>query len=241
MKYNNILLTGSSGRVGKALLASDLRNRNILATTRAELDVTNREQVLAYFARNKIDAVIHCAAMTNGRECEKNPEAAIRANIIGAANVVQGVLKNNARLIFMSTDYVYPCTKGPYSEKDGTLPFTVYGWTKLGGECAVKTLENHCIIRTSLFDPNNITFDAAPSDAYVSKITFDEIAKAINILLDNNFIGTINVGQNRINLYDLYKKYNPNIKPISIKDIPKEQQRAADSSLDITLWKSICH
>jgi len=239
MKYENILITGSSGKIGKALLSSELGKRKILAPSRDEMDITNDKKVSAYFEKNKIDAVIHCAAMTNGRECEKNPESAIKANVIGASNVVQAALKSKARFIYMSTDYVYPCVKGPYSEKDETNPFTVYGWTKLEGEYAVKKSENYCVIRTSLLDTKKITFDTAPTDAYVSKIPLEELVEAIIFLLDSNFVGIINVGRERASLYDIYKKYKPDIKPVSIKSIPKEQQRAVDSSLDITLWKEI--
>lgn len=239
MKYSNVLITGATGRVGKAILKSNLINREIFAPTRDEMDITNEQEVLSYFSRNKIDIVIHCAAMTDVRECEKKPEMAVNVNILGTLNIVQAALKNDAVVIYLSTDYVYPCTKGPYAEKDETIPFTVYGWTKLGGECAVKTSKNFCIIRTSLFEPEKISFDTAPIDAFVSKITFTGLAEAINLLIDKEFNGIINVGQERISLYDLYKKFKPDIKPISIDKIPKEAQRARDSSLDISIWKKI--
>jgi dTDP-4-dehydrorhamnose reductase len=238
MIYNKILITGGSGKLGSVLLASGLGNRNILAPTRAEMDITNKAQVIEYFSKNQIDAVIHCAAYTNVRGCEENPDVAIKSNVIGTANVVEAALKQNPRFIYLSTDYVYPCSHGPYSEKDKTIPFTSYGWSKLGGECTVKLLKNHCIIRTSLFNPQNISFDTAPIDAFYSKISFSELAKAIKILLDKEFIGTVNIGQERASAYEILSKYKPEIRPVSIKDIPGFD-RAVDSSLDITLWKSI--
>ena len=58
-------------------------------------------------------------------------------------------------------------------------------------------------------------------------------------LLNNNFVGVINVGQERTSLYDLYKKYKPEIKPASMLDSPEQMRRAKDSSLDIALWKKL--
>lgn len=240
MKYKNILLTGGSGKLGKALIASPM-GKSCVYPTRAELDIMNRDNVTDYFSRNKFDAVIHCAAFTSMAECERNPGIALSTNVLGTSNLVcEAIKRPEIRFVYLSTDYVYPGKAGPYKETDPTIPFTVYGWTKLGGECAVKTLRNHCIIRTSFFDPANIPFDTSPKDAFCSKIPLSELVDAINVVIDNDFVGTINIGQKRISLYELYKKYKPDIKPISIRDIPKGQQRAVDSSLDVNLWESIC-
>jgi dTDP-4-dehydrorhamnose reductase len=80
-------------------------------------------------------------------------------------------------------------------------------------------------------------YDTAPSDAFVSKITFEEGAEAISLLIKLKHKGIINVGQKKISLYELYRKYKPEIKAVSIKDIPQEKQRAKDSSLNIELWE----
>ena len=237
MTYQNILITGGSGKVGRKLLVSDLSKRTIIAPTSKEMDITNSKQVLNYFKKHKIDAVIHCAAFTDLKKCARNPQKAIEANIVGTSNIVNAVLKKNARMIYISTDYVYPGTKGPYSEEDKTIPFTAYGWTKLGGECAVRTLKNYCILRTSFFEPENIHFDTAPSDAFFSKIPLQELIQAIKFLLDSKFIGVINVGQKRASMYHILKKHKTSMKAISIEDLPSS--RAKDSSLEIKLWEKV--
>src|SRR3989344_8865696 len=97
----------------------------------------------------------------------------------------------------------------------------MYGWSKLGGELSVRTLENYCIIRTSFFDPNNIPFDTAFTDSFCSKLPISEIAKNVISLLKSDFIGIINVGGKMISLYDLYKKHKPQIKP---ENMPVNQE-----------------
>jgi dTDP-4-dehydrorhamnose reductase len=68
----------------------------------------------------------------------ESPDASIKNNIIGTSNVVLACIEYNIKLIYISTDYVYPCTEGNYSEEDPLLPVNEYAWSKLGGECAVK-------------------------------------------------------------------------------------------------------
>ena len=237
MKYQNILITGASGNLGKALIASSLKDRNLLTPSHSECDITNKESISKYISSNNIDAIIHCAAVAKVGECERDPLKALLTNSTGTNNIVSQILQKNTRFIYISTDYVYLCQKGPYKEEDQTKPFTIYGWTKLGGECSASLIKNYCIIRTSFFTPNNIPFDTAPNDAYCSKLPINELAKNIVFLLDSDFIGTINVGCERSSLYEIFRQYKPEIKPISFKDLPV--QRAQDSSLDITLWKSV--
>src|SRR3989344_4376533 len=239
MRYQNILITGGTGKLGKALLASSLNERNILAPTRAEMDITDKTSVARYFNEHKIDAVVHCAALINLKERENNPTAAIETNILGTSNLVESALKQQGiKFVYISTDYVYPCTTGLYREDSPTVPFTAYGWTKLGGECVVKGMREHCIIRTSFFDPANIPYDAAPSDAFCSKIPISELVNAIIMLLDRDFVGTINVGGERASLYDIFKAHKPNIQPQTLEEINRIAQikRAVDSSLDVSLW-----
>ncbi len=239
MNYNSILITGGNGKLGKALIKSISPKESILSPTRADLDITDSTSVSKYFETHKIDAVIHCAAIASVRICEKNSDLAVATNVIGTANILRESMNvPNLRLIYISTDYVYPCTKGPYKETDYVEPFTVYAWTKLAGENLVRLHLNHCIIRTSFFQPENISFETAFKDSFCSKIPITELAEEIIKLLNGKFIGIVNVGQNRISLYDLYKKYKPEIKP---ELMPTEGlvKRANDSSLDISLWRKI--
>lgn len=240
--YKIILLTGATGKLGKAILASNQKGRYFLTPTRKEMDITKPEDVERYIKNNRIDAIIHCAAMSKVSESEKNPESALNVNAMGTSNLVKNVIQNTGiRFIYISTDYVYPGISGQYKETDPAIPFTVYGWTKLGGECAVKVLKNHCIIRTTFLDPENIPFDTAPSDAYRSTIPIRELSDAIMFLLDSEFVGIVNVGQERKSMYEIWKNYKPSTRAVTLSESSKGEIFARDSSLDINLWKSLMY
>jgi len=242
MVNKTILITGASGKLGLALLKYGFPDRHVLTPTHREMDITDYESVKRYFETNLIDEVIHCAAMTNMVECEKNPQQAMAVNLVGTANLVKEALKKPAtRFMYLSTDYVYPGKSGPYSESDPVNPFNKYAWTKLAGECAVKLLSNHCIVRTSFFDPENILFDTAPDDSFNSKLPIDELAHDILWLLRDTFVGTINVGQERASAYEILKKHKPTITKVTLEEMSKGliMKRAVDSSLDVSLWKKI--
>ncbi len=246
MKYKNIILTGGSGKLGKAILTSGILP-GILSPTHRELDITGTTSLRNYFIGKSIDAVIHCAAFTSMPECEKYPEKAITTNVVGTTNLVNEVLKKQTqerdiRFLHLSTDAVYSRDNGNYSETSPTIPNSVYGWSKLGAECAVNALKkNYCILRTSFFDPLKLNFPNAPDDVYTSKIAIDELVKAIKLLLESDFKGTINVGNNRVSNYELFKKYIPNLRPCKLEDIKNSLPfpLPKDSSMDVSLWERI--
>lgn len=246
MNYKNILLTGASGELGKAIASSGIFP-SILAPSRQTLGITKPGTIAKFFDNNKFDAVIHCAAMARLKECEENPAKAIETNIIGTSNLVNEVInkekesREKIRFIHISTDGVYPGIDGNYSEKDKTMPYNTYGWTKLGAECAVNALSNFCIIRTSFFDPENIKFEDAASDAYSSKVPINYIVKAILTLLNSGFTGTINVGKERRSDYEHYREFKPEIKKCRLADIKEtiSFRMYKDASMDISLWRKI--
>ena len=246
MKYKNILLTGASGELGRAIATSHIFP-SLLAPSREILDITKPTTIRKFIDDNDFDAVIHCAAMARMKECEENPAKAIETNIIGTSNLVNEVLskekvsREKIRFIHISTDGVYPGIDGNYSEKDKTMPYNTYGWTKLGAECAVNSLSNFCIIRTSFFDSENIKFEDAATDAYSSKAPINYVVKAILTLLNSGFTGTINVGRERRSDYEHYKEFKPKIKKCKLQDIQKKVnfKMYQDSSMDISLWKKI--
>ncbi len=246
MKYKNVLLTGASGELGKAIVKSSLFPR-LLTPSKEILDITRIDMISKFFEKHDFDAVINCAALARRKECEENPIKAIITNIVGTSNLVNEVIRkeNNSkkkiRFLQISTDVVYPGTKGNYSENDVIIPYNTYGWTKLGAECAVHALSNFCIIRTSFFDPEKIEFDEAALDAYSSKVPIDYFVKAISILLNHNFVGIINVGRERRSDYKHYKEFKPSIKECKLEDIQKKVpfKLYRDASMDCTLWKKI--
>lgn len=241
MNYKKILITGGTGKLGKLLVNLLVtKGFEVISPSRSEMDITDKSNVFKFIKKQNVDALIHCAALASVYECEKDSRKAMEVNLEGTWNVVNSVLDNKEmRFVYISTDYVYAGTDGPYKESDLIKPFSIYGLSKLGGEYVVNILENHCIIRASFFDPGNIPFDTSPNDSYCSKLSLQEMGDAIVALLENKFIGTVNVGQERTSLYDILRKYKPELKPVKLAEIPSPVKRAKDSSLDIGLWKSL--
>ncbi len=148
-----ILLTGAGGQLGIDIVsaASRLDTIDLTAFTRAELDVTDAGAVQAAFAKVLPGVVIHGAAYTAVDDCESNSERAFRVNGEGTGNVVSAAREGGARVIYISTDYVFDGTKSePYTEDDVPNPKSVYGASKLVGEEHVSGLgADGLIVRTS--------------------------------------------------------------------------------------------
>jgi len=139
------------------------------------------------------------------------------------------------KMIYISTDYVYPGTDGNYKETDSMNPFTKYGWSKLGGECAVQMYDNHLILRMAM-NKKPFPHPKALIDMKKSLMYIEDAAKVTLKLLDEN--GIVNVGGKSQSVYDFVKEDNPKIKQIVLDEIP-DVNMASDCSMDTTRLEMI--
>jgi dTDP-4-dehydrorhamnose reductase len=153
-----ILITGANGQLGRELI-KQLQGTDHLATDVAEMDITNQNNTLHVVESYRPDVVIHGAAYTNVDGAESNIDLAYRINAIGTQNVAAACLKYDAKMVYVSTDYVFDGTLGrAYTEFDLTNPQSIYGKSKLAGETLAKHILNKLfIVRTSWLygDGNN--------------------------------------------------------------------------------------
>ena len=128
-----------------------LRAHDLVIADLPEVDVADGRSVGRAVAEARPDAVIHCAAMTRVDACEADADGAYRVNALGSAHVARAAESHGARLIAISTDYVFAGDLGrPYHEYDATGPRTVYGASKLAGEEAVRRhCPDHTILRSA--------------------------------------------------------------------------------------------
>ncbi len=149
----SILVTGSNGQLGRCIkdVAKDSKELNFIFTDKAELDITNRESVNAFFESNTVVYCVNCAAYTAVDKAESNEDYALAVNVLGVENLAKACKKHKAILIHISTDFVFDGKQTqPYTEVDEPNPLNVYGITKLQGEKVVEeVLEHYFIIRTS--------------------------------------------------------------------------------------------
>jgi len=145
------LITGGGGMLARDLRAA-LGRRNdvqVVAPTRVQLDVTNAGHVRGVIASFRPDVVFHCAAFTKVDLCETDPRAqAVNADAV--ATLANACAKAGAKLVHVSTDFVFDGTKrSPYVEDDPAAPLSAYGRTKLEGEQHALEVPGALVVRAS--------------------------------------------------------------------------------------------
>lgn len=147
-----ILVTGSNGQLGYDVI-KELKNRGIdfIGTSRSDFNLTDYEDAEKYILNIKPECIIHCAAYTNVNKAEDEKELCYKVNIDGTENIAKICNKLNAKMIYISTDYVFDGTKdSEYEVNDKPNPLSVYGNSKYEGELKVKeNLDKYFIVRTS--------------------------------------------------------------------------------------------
>jgi len=155
----SVLVTGANGLVGSCAAARLARaGEKVVGTGRGprrlgpagveyvELDLLQPESLRALIASTRPRAVIHCAAMTDVDACEKDPVQAWTVNVGGTEAAALGCRDAGARLVALSTDYVFDGERGPYTEDDAPNPRGVYGRSKRAGEEAALLLAPDCAV-----------------------------------------------------------------------------------------------
>lgn len=161
-----ILITGSNGLLGQKLvgLLSQIPDIQLIATSKGKnripftdgykylkMDITNAEQVETVIENTRPDAIIHTAAMTNADQCESEKDLCWIMNVKATEYLVKACEKHQIFFCYLSTDFVFDGSSGPYCEEDLPSPFSFYGWSKYAGEEVVKRAKcPWSIVRTVL-------------------------------------------------------------------------------------------
>jgi len=267
-----ILLIGGSGLFGQAFI--DLvektsyeiyatYNRNPLDFENAfQIDITDAIKVKQFIEKIKPDVIIHAAAFTNVDRCEIEKEKAYEINAKATENIAKVAKEINAKLIYISTDYVFDGKKGMYKEEDETNPVNYYGVTKLEGEKAViKNCSDFIIARTSvIYGANKKNFATWAieelrkdnqikiiTDQWVSPTLNQDLAEQIYKLIEKNERGIFHAaGGERISRYDFVIKLaevfgfdKKLVIPVISENMGWIAKRPRDSSLDVSKISNI--
>ena len=204
-----IVFTGGSGRFGQVLQKSNFKYK-VFFPSKSQLDITNFKSIEKYLKKIKPKILVHMAALSRPMDIhDKNIIKSINLNILGTANITIACAKNKIKLIYFSTQYVYPGIKGNYRESDPLLPVNNYGWSKLGGEAAVQMYKNSLILRICMTEKPFI-HESAFADVKTNFIFHSEMVAILKKVLNKK--GIINLGGPIKTVYDFAKKYKPNIK-----------------------------
>ena len=176
-----ILVTGAQGQLGYDVI-KELKQRNIecIGTDIAEFDITDFAATSAFITKYHPDAVIHCSAYTAVDKAEDNQATCYEVNVKGTENIAKVCKSINAKMIYISTDYVFPGTGEQYYEVDDqTGPLSVYGQSKLDGENVVRrVVDKHFIVRISwVFGKNGNNF-------VKTMLRLSKEREAINVVCD---------------------------------------------------------
>lgn len=220
-----IIVIGGTGLLGKELS----KNRDVKSLN-SHFDLYDFNNLKEFLDKETPEVIINCAAIKS-EKVTQNPIEAINLNIIGSANLSKYCINRDLRLVFISTDYVYPGDKGDFDENDSLLPNNDYAWTKLAGEASTRIVKNHLIIRTS-FGSRDFPHEFAFDNLYTSKDYVDIIAPMIYKVSKSNLTGTVNVGTNKKSILEFALMQNLNVKSKSL--IEKK-----DFSLNTQKYKSI--
>ena len=197
----------------------------------------------------KPNIIVHCGALTHVDYCEQHPEESYEKTVQSTLNIISLAKACDAKLVYLSTDYIYDGAKGPYQEDAAINPISVYGKHKLLAEESVLVFANSLVIRiTNVYgdeergknfiariiqqckDAQHLTLKL-PIDQYATPTNAMDIAKAMHLLLKDGHTGVFNIGStdymNRVALALRVLKYFPEASYELIPLSTKELQQAA--------------
>ena len=210
-----IIFTGGSGRFGKVFRKKTML-KNIIFPSKKELDIINLDSVKKYLSKKKPQILIHAAGLSRPMNIhDKNINLSIDKNIIGTCNIVKVCKLLKIKLIYLSTNYVYPGFRGNYKETSPLLPYNNYACSKLGGECAVQMYKNSLILRICMTE-KPFVHNYAFKDLITNFIFHDDVIELFPRILKMK--GILNLGGKTKSVYNFAKKYNPKVKSIKAKN-----------------------
>ena len=209
-----ILVTGGEGRFAKVLKNKKSKYKFIFRNKK-QLNILSNISIKNNIERYKPNYILHLAGLSRPMKIhEKNINKSIDLNIIGTANIVKACIKKNLKIIHFSTSYVYPGTKGKYSEEDPLLPWNNYGWSKLGGECAAQMYKNSLILRACMTE-KPFVHKSAFANVRTNFIYHEDFIKVFIKVLEKK--GVFNIGGKAQTVYKFAKFGNRNINKIFSK------------------------
>ena len=273
MGKTKILISGASGMLGATLVNLWQDRFDIYATGKNNFIGNPAEKFMSFNLYNKSykplinwadpEIIIHCAAITDSDYCENNPDQALEVNAISTDRFIKSKL--NARIIFISSDAVFPDGLHLATEKDQVAPLNVYGKTKVVGEKIIQNIGRpHSVIRTTIVGTNINPSKKSFIDKMVSKlrngeiislfgddfftpITIWDFAQELEWIISNDFHGTIHItGKEPISKYDFGLKISKKlgfdrglISKNSINDINFIAKRSKDKTMSSKYYEQL--
>jgi len=204
-----ILVTGGDGRFAQELKKVKSKYKFIFRNKK-QLNILSLNSIQKNFRKYKPNILLHLAGLSRPMKIHDDSiSKSIDLNIIGTANLVKICWEKKIKIIFFSTSYVYPGTKGNYNEKDALKPWNNYGWSKLGAESSVQMYKNSLIIRACMTEKPFI-HKFAFSNVKSNFIFHDKFTKLLIKVIPHK--GIINIGGKSQSIYQFVKKSKKDVK-----------------------------
>lgn len=232
-----ILMTGGSGRLGSEL---QTLLPSIDAPSSKELDITNKESIIAAIEKYSPDYFIHAAAYTDVSRAEEAVVDCWEKNVVGTQNVIAALSNRSVKLIYISTDYVFSGDEGNYVEGDCLGPaLNFYALSKLVAERYALAARNTFVIRTS-FRPREWIYPNAFSDMYTSQDYIDIIAKELALAIshvDTMATDLIHIATERKSVFELASRRASGVNKASKVSVAVKLPQ--DISLNCSKWLAL--
>ena len=268
------MIIGASGKVGKEIFKI-LKNKDNKSTYDVfgtyytnqiegleQLDITNLSAVEKVLEKINPSVLIHTAAITYPLRCEENRELAWKINVEGTKNLAQCCMKNNCKMVFISSDNVFDGKNGPFDETQKTNPLNYYGETKVESEKIVSETDDYLIIRTAWVNdvgPNSHSFIMqvinslqnnnifnAPVDQFGHPTYSNNLAEIIIELVKNNSEGVFHVtGSTYVDRFHFAKKIakafclNPEMVHKTTTNLHQSHTRPMEANMKLDKLKSV--
>tara|TARA_B110000003_G_scaffold246232_1_gene256601 strand:+ start:1311 stop:2024 length:714 start_codon:yes stop_codon:yes gene_type:complete len=228
-----ILVTGGNGRFAKVLKEKN-KYLDLYFASKKECNILELNSLQKIIKKIKPQIILHCAGLSRPMNVhKKNISKSIDLNIIGTANLVKISKKNNLKLIYFSTGYVYEGIKGNYSENSPLKPINNYGLSKLGGECAVQMYKNSLILRITMTE-KPFVHKKAFSNLKTNFLFHEDLVKLLPKII--KIKGIINVGGKSQSVYSFAKLNNYKVKKIMAS---KKNKLPLNQTMNLSKLKSI--
>jgi len=262
-----LFITGVSGMLGNRLARLAAANHQVwgsyssfpLSMTKVKsfaMKLEDEAQVRELALGLRPEVIVHTAALTDVDQCERDPDRAYRINVQGTETLAMVAERLGAKLVYISTDYVFDGKRGDYVETDSPCPVNVYGRTKLGGEEMVRSrLPGSLVIRTSIFgfniQPKTGMVESVMnslekgksltrfSDQFSTPIYTGDLSRLVLGLLEHGSTGLFHVGGGEkvsrysfaLKIAKLFSLPQEGVRPIPFKHLEGLAERPRDSSL----------
>ena len=228
-----ILVTGGEGRFSKVLRRNN-KKLNLIFKSKKELDILNYNSLEKIIKKIRPKIILHTAGLSRPMNIhEENISKSIDLNIVGTCNVVKICKKNNIKLVYFSTGYVYEGTKGNYKEDDPVKPFNNYGLSKLAGECAVQMYKNSLILRITMTE-KPFAYKRAYSNLKTNFMFHEDLVNYLPKLINKR--GIINVGGKPQSVFKFARKFDKKVKAIKASRFVK---LPLNQTMNINLLKKL--